>query len=81
MKLRLNLNLRKLLLTCMATAVSWATSVADAAYLADGINYASPSESSRFYDTGKWYYFSWSIQYFPELYEPKPKMIDKIMAL
>ena len=70
MKLRLNLNLRKMLLACMAATVSLASGVADAAYLAEGVNYSSPTDSTRFYDTGKGYYFSWSIQYsFPELYE------------
>ena len=53
----------------MAAVVSLASGVADAAYLAEGVNYSTPGNSTRFYDTGKGYYFSWNTEYnWPELY-------------
>ncbi|MBR3903128.1 MAG: autotransporter-associated beta strand repeat-containing protein, partial [Akkermansia sp.] len=66
MKLRISLSLRRCLLACLA-GLGGLSASAGTTLTAEGVTYGDELNSSRFFDTGKGYYFSWDSYFWPEL--------------
>ncbi len=66
MKLRVCLSLRRCLLACLA-GLGGLSPAAGTTLTAEGVTYGDELNSSRFFDTGKGYYFSWDSYFWPEL--------------